>query len=291
MTSNKKAIGFALVAVFFWSTVATAFKLALAEQSLYQLLFVANVVTLIILVPILVFQHNIKAALLSWKSHWRLSLMMGLINPFAYYLILFRAYELLPAQVAQPINYTWAIVLSVLAVPILGHKFTRRDGISMAVAYMGVVVISIGGYGENQPVTFIGIGLALFSTVLWAVYWLLNTKDKRDPIVALFQNFLFAVPFTFCLFMWQASERVWTVSSIASGVYVGLFEMGISFVFWLLALKYTSRASVVGNLIFISPFVSLIFISQILGETIVPMTGIGLLLIVFALVYQNRKST
>ena len=36
---------------------------------------------------------------------------MGLLNPVAYYLILFKAYTILPAQVAQPLNMIWPIVL------------------------------------------------------------------------------------------------------------------------------------------------------------------------------------
>jgi hypothetical protein len=33
---------------------------------------------------------------------------------------LFEAYDRLPAQVAQALNYTWALTLTLLAVPVLG---------------------------------------------------------------------------------------------------------------------------------------------------------------------------
>ena len=50
------------------------------------------------------------------------SALMGLLNPVAYYLILFKAYTILPAQVAQPLNMVWPIVLVLLSMPILGQR-------------------------------------------------------------------------------------------------------------------------------------------------------------------------
>ena len=39
-----------------------------------------------------------------------------------YYLILLKAYQLLPAQVAQPLNMIWPVILVFLSVPILKQK-------------------------------------------------------------------------------------------------------------------------------------------------------------------------
>lgn len=224
--NDRKAILLAMVAVICWSTVATAFKIALAEQSLYQLLWIANITTLIILVPVLIHQNQLILSFVSLTKNFRLTLLLALINPVFYYLILFRAYELLPAQVAQPINYTWAITLTLLSVPFLGHKFTRTDAISMVIAYAGVVLISFGGQASGQAVTAFGIGLALFSTLLWASYWLLNTKDHRNAVVAIFQNFLVALPLTTAIFYYFDGDFSSGWRSLLSGAYVGVFEMG-----------------------------------------------------------------
>ena len=42
------------------------------------------------------------------RRDWQQSLLPGLLNPCLYYLVLFKAYELLPAQQAQALNYSWA---------------------------------------------------------------------------------------------------------------------------------------------------------------------------------------
>jgi drug/metabolite transporter (DMT)-like permease len=111
-----------------------------------------------------------------------------------YYLILFHAYDLLPAQVAQPINYTWAITLTILSIVILKQHITGRDILAGLVCYSGVLVISlqgsVAGISRSQA---LGVGLALLSTLVWACYWIYNIRDDRDPVVALFLNFLFAL--------------------------------------------------------------------------------------------------
>ena len=83
----------------------------------------------------------------------------------------------------------------------------------------------------------------------------------------------------------------WTfpAAGVLPSLYVGTVEMGVTFVLWLTALRITHNTSRVANLIFLSPFVSLIFIGTILGETIRPATVLGLLLIVGGLTLQNRR--
>ena len=71
------------------------------------------------------------------------------------------------------------------------------------------------------------------------------------------------------------------------GIYIGLFEMGITFVLWLNALKYSLTTAKVSNLIYISPFISLIIIHFIVGETILLSTIMGLALIVSGILMQQ----
>ncbi|MCV5745137.1 DMT family transporter, partial [Escherichia coli] len=82
---------------------------------------------------------------------------------------------------------------------------------------------------------------------------------------------------------WQAiSAKGW-----AAVTYGGLFEMGITFVLWLSALKSTQNTARISNLIFASPFISLMLLATIIGEEIHPSTLIGLVLIISGLVIQQ----
>ncbi|MGC7890315.1 DMT family transporter, partial [Vibrio anguillarum] len=57
------------------------------------------------------------------------------------------------------------------------------------------------------------------------------------------------------------------------------------------ALKLTANTARISNLIFASPFISLLLLATIIGETIHPTTLIGLVLIITGLVVQQFKTT
>ncbi len=113
--NERRALGFGLAAVLLWSTVATAFKLTLAEFSPIQMLTIASMVSAMALLVICALQGKLGQVVSTFLANPWYYLMLGLINPLAYYLILFKAYDLLPASQAQAINYSWAITLTLMA--------------------------------------------------------------------------------------------------------------------------------------------------------------------------------
>ena len=277
---------FGLLAVLSWSTVATAFKLALQRMDHLQLLFLANVFSLLSLGLVLIFQRRFG---MLFKANRRQLLMcagLGLLNPFLYYLVLFKAYALLPAQVAQPLNYTWALTLSWLAVPILGQRLGLRDALAGIICYSGVVVITTGGRFGSLELSGLGVALALGSTLIWALYWLANARMKFDPVAGLLLGFLFSLPPVIAT-TWLFSDFQIPLGGIALGAYVGAVEMGFTFVLWLTAMRLSTSTAKVANLIFLSPFLSLIFIHFVLGEHLRISTIPGLVLIVAGLWYQS----
>jgi len=289
--NERRAIGFGLAAVLLWSTVATAFKLTLAEFTPIQMLTVASFVSAIALSIICIAQGKSSQIANTFLANPWYYLLLGLINPLAYYLILFKAYDLLPASQAQPLNYSWAITLTLMAAVFLGQKIRKQDWAACVFGYAGVVVIAtkgnILGLEFDSP---LGVGLALLSTLLWAGYWILNAKNKADPVIGVLLGFLVALPFAVGLSIYEGAT--WSLISTKgwlSVTYVGLFEMGITFVLWLTALKLTENTARISNLIFASPFISLMLLAYIIGEEIHPSTMIGLLLIVTGLVIQQLK--
>ncbi|MDC0932640.1 DMT family transporter [Arcobacteraceae bacterium] len=289
MKSDQLAYKYALTAVFLWSTVATAFKFSLQYLSVTELLLIASITSFFVLLIVILIQKKSHLVYLHIKKHFALILLLGAINPLLYYLVLFQAYDLLPAQEAQAINYTWALMLSLLSVPFLKHKLTMPDIIASIICYFGVLVISTKGqpFSLNFSNTE-GVLLALLSTVLWSLYWIFNTKLKVDSTVGIFSNFLFATPMIILYYIFTQPIILPETSGILSAMYVGLFEMGITFLFWLKAMQYTSNTSKIANLIFISPFLSLIYIYFILHEVIFISTLFGLTLIILGLIIQQR---
>ena len=288
MRNQTKAYVYGLTTVLLWSTVATAFKLSLRHVDHFQLLLYACAVSILVLSIMLIVLGRWRLVLSYSVRQYGQSLALGVLNPFLYYLVLFKAYDLLPAQEAQPLNYTWALTLAFLSVPLLGQRIGARELVAGLVSYSGVVVISVrgdvSGLRFSDPV---GVGLALGSTVIWALYWIYNTKDDRDPVAGLWLNFAFGFPFVLAACWLFSDLRVASLSGLVGAAYVGIFEMGVTFVCWLMALRLATHTAQVSYLIFISPFLSLVFISLLVGETIRLATLAGLGLIVAGLVVQH----
>ncbi|PMG26932.1 hypothetical protein BCU94_04985 [Shewanella sp. 10N.286.52.C2] len=288
MSNTSLAYAYGLVAVLLWSTVATAFKVALSFYTPLQLVFVAVLTSIIALSVIILWQRKHTLMLRQFKRRPGFYLLSGILNPFLYYFVLFEAYDLLPAQQALSLNYTWAILLPILAVPLLGHKLTKVDAIAALIAYSGVYIIATGGnitaFNFDSPK---GIAFVLSSTVIWCLYWVTNTKDDGDATVSLLLSFLIGLPLvTIAMLIHQPiSDLSW--QALTAGVYVGLFEMGITFVLWLMALKSTEKTSNITTLVFLTPVLSVGFIALILKEQIASSTYIGLCFILTGLILQK----
>ncbi len=281
MPDQRRATRYGLATVAMWSTVASAFKLSLAWMDPLQLLFYASLASCLALAGVLFLQGRLAGLAALTRRQWRRSFLLGALNPFLYYTILFAAYDLLPAQEAQPLNYTWAVTLSLLAVPLLGQRLRGRDLAAILVSYGGVVVIAtrgdVAGLRFESPA---GVALALGSTVVWSLYWIWGARDDREPVAGLLANFLCSLPLTLLAVLCFSDPLPGSWRGLAGAAYVGVFEMGLAFVTWLAALRHAASAARVASLVFLSPFLSLVLIHFLVGEAILPstMAGLGLIL-------------
>ena len=224
MINQKRAYLYAGIAIFFWSTIATAFKIGLQEINLIQFLFFASWTSFLILLIINVYKGNLKKISDLSLKEIALSALMGALNPFAYYLILFRAYELLTAQVAQPLNMIWPIVLVFFSVIFLGQKFRAISFLALFISFIGVYFIS----SQGDPWSFhvkapLGVALAAGSSIIWSAYWILNVKKGGDETFQLGLNFFFAAIFISLLLL--AIDGFQNLSLLGTGlaVYSGVF--------------------------------------------------------------------
>ena len=288
MNSTNKSYFFAGISVLLWSTVATSFKIGLRELDFIQLIFYASAVAVVILFGIILMQGKIQLLYRQSAGQLFYSLFLGAFNPLFYYLVLFKAYSLLPAQLAQPLNMVWPIVLTLLSVPFLGQKIGKWSIVGLFVSFTGVVFISSqGGWSGFQNTSMYGVLLALGSSVIWSLYWILNVRDKRDAVIKLFLSFFFGLIFLTGVMFLFSGFRVEAGTGILAAVYVGIFEVGITYVFWMKALQNSTNNAKTGNLIFLTPFLSLIFIRFILKETLFITTFIGLIFIVAGIFVQR----
>lgn len=293
-TNQKRAYLYALIAVFFWATIASAFKVSLGYLPVLPLLLYASITSATVLFAYLLFAGKLNLLKGLSRGDYLRSALLGFLNPFLYYIILIRAYDMLRAQEAMTINWSWPMTLVLLSIPLLHQRIKLRNILAIAVSFFGVYTIATGGdifgFRFSNPT---GVILALVSTLIWTTFWIYNVRDKRDEAVRLFLNFAFGSAYAllaFCPMLLSAAVEVPNVKGILGAVYVGLFEMGITFLVWLKALKLAKTTAHVANLLYLAPFFSLVLISLVVGEKILPSTIIGLLFIVTGMILQRLWS-
>ncbi len=290
MKNQPRAYLFAGLTILCWSTVATAFKFGLRYQDPFSLLAGAALVTFFILLFTMVVQRKLPALKRNTGKEWLYSAALGFLNPFFYYLIVFRAYAILPAQVAQPLNMTWPIVLTIISIPLLGQKITLKSMAALLISFSGVILISSQGGGSSFHRSQIpGILLCLGSALIWSFFWILNVRDQRDEIVKLFLNFFFALIYLLVAVLFTGKHFPESGNAWFWAAWVGIFEMGLAYIFWLKALQLTETTDKITNLIYIFPFISLFFIHYFVGEPIYRTTIYGLLLIIGGILFRQVK--
>lgn len=292
MERQKKAYLFAFLAIGFWSTSASAFKICLDRFSVpvLPLLLGASLVSSVALFLNLLLSRKVGLLRFLSKDDFARSAFLGFLSPFLYYVVLFEAYSRLRAQEAQPLNFVWPLVLVLLSVPILKQKIRARDILAILISFFGVLIISTEGRVLNFRFTDpLGVALATGSSIPWALYWIYNMKDKQDEVVRLFLNFTFASVYVLSLMLVLGRFQAQSLKPALGIIYIGLFEMGITFLIWLKALKLARSTASVTSMIYLVPFLSFIVIYFVLGERILPSTVVGAVFIVGGIVFQKLR--
>lgn len=285
---QAKAYLYALAAVLLWSTVASAFKLSLRHLQVLPLLFYASIVSTGILFVHLLLSRRLPLLKTLSRTDYLRSALLGFFNPFLYYVVLLEAYDILQAQEAMTINWTWPITLVLLSIPLLHQGINAKSIVAIIISFSGVFIIATRGNVLQLEFTNAGgVVLALASTVIWALFWVCSVRDAIDETVRLFLNFVFGSIFILFCTLAFAEIEVPNAKGLFGAAYIGLFEMGIAFLAWLKALKLSKTTAHVANLIYLSPFLSLVVISLAVGEKISASTVIGLVLIVGGIVLQK----
>lgn len=288
LKNQTKAYFYALLAIFCWSTVATAFKIALRGMDFLHLLAISSGVAILFFGGLLALSSELKQTLFTDRKHYLKSAFLGFLNPFLYYLVLLKAYSIIPAQLALSLNYIWPISLVLLSIPLLKQKIGFKSILTIFISFAGVIVIANkGSFLSIQTPNPLGVLLAVGSSIFWALYWILNVKDQRTEKEKLFLNFVFGFIYIVATILIFSEFKLPDNASLIAATYIGIVECGIAYVFWLKAMKLTVSTDKISNLVFLSPFLSLIFIHLIIGESIYLSTLVGLFLIISGIVLQK----
>ncbi len=285
---ERKALTYGILTILAWSTVSTAFKISLTHMAPMQLIFISMLTASGFLTLYLFFTKGLFEIINYAKKDFAKMAILGIIL-FVYYVLLFMGYERLPAQIAQPINYTWAIVLTLLSVVFLKQKLSLKEFLYILLAYLGVVIIAVGGQSIGGSINSLGLICIIGSTILYPVYWLCNKMFDLPSVQGTWGSFVVASILSLLTLL--CTNTGMPKDGIVAGIYVGLFELGIPFILWGLALRLTKKVSRIATLAFVGPFLSLFWINLIIKEPIAISTIIGICIIVIGTFLQQKEAS
>ena len=280
------AITLALIAVFCWSTVATAFKLSLQVFRPLELLVFASFFACIFLWFCSLGSSTSRWRTQSWgSSRLLLVALTGLINPCLYYFLLFGAYDRLLAQQALALNYTWPLALVMLDSLVRRRLPKPKVLICLILAFFGIL-ISSGAYSHSLfGVDLWGVSLALSSAVIWSIYWIMQTKIPGDELVNL--TISFGIATVLMIFILPLPEPR-SFTELVWPAYVGVMEMALPFYCWSMAMSRVKHTVELASLVYLSPVLSTIWIAVVLREPLQLDLLIGLVLIILACFFSSK---
>jgi drug/metabolite transporter (DMT)-like permease len=273
--------------ILLWATIPVASKKILAELSNLQMLFWSTIFSVIAL-GALVFGQRKVATLARYgpRDFARLS-WLGLLGAFLYYILLYGAFARTSAAEGFILAYTWPILITLLAVPLLGERLTPARLLAVVTSFGGVVVIVTRGRLVELSVTSLpGNLLALCGALVFAFFSVQGKRLNYDLTIAAFIYFATAlvcaaVAIAFVGISPLPSPPVWGWL-----LYNGLLVNGISYLFWFMALEH-GDTFIVSNLLYLTPALSLLFVRLLLNEPVHSSATLGLLLIAGGILIQS----
>jgi drug/metabolite transporter (DMT)-like permease len=264
------------------------FKITLEGMSSTQLLFYSSLVSTTVLFLLLIINSPDEIKNTFKPKYLGQNVLLGIANPFLYYLVLLKAYQLLQAQEAMPLNYTWPITITLFSVIFLGSKISVKIILGIIIAFLGVIVIGVrGDFFSLEFKNSFGVILAFGSSFIWASYWILNLKIKNSNLSKLFSGFFYATLFISIYLFFFDTLELNDYTYLLGAVYIGFFEMSLTFLLWLKGLSLSQDKAKTATLVYLSPFISMILIAIIVGESIMISSWIGLFLILFGIIIQH----
>ncbi len=273
--------------ILLWASIPVASKKILAEITELQMLFYSTVFSVFSLGALVVWQRKM-ATLASYtlRDYANLS-WLGFLGAFLYYVLLYGALARTSAAEGFILAYTWPILISLLAVPLLGERISPARLFAIAISFSGVVVIvTRGRMVELRAENLSGNLLALCGALIFALFSIQGKRAKYDLTIAAFVYFCAALLCASAVIAFGGAMPLPSASVWGWILYNGLLVNGISYLFWFKALEH-GDTSIVSNLLYLTPAISLLFVLLLLNEPVHPSAVSGLALIIGGILFQS----
>lgn len=286
---KKDSSGYIYLAlcIIFWASIPVASKKILVELDSLQMLFYSTIFSFIVLGFILLIQKKHKIMRRYSGKDYFIMALLGFLGTYLYYVLLYKAFELTTAQEGFILAYTWPILVLLLSFIILKEKVTLRKIFAVLLSFFGIIIIVT--QGKIFSLTFTNLPgdlLALLGAFVFALFSILGKKYNYDKTISAFVYFLSALIFTAISVLIFSPLRAPSLTIWILLLYNGILVNGITYVWWFKALEKVDT-HIISTALYLTPFISLIYIWLFLNEKILLSSVIGLIVIVTGILIQS----
>lgn len=291
MNDSIKAYVYLFFVVILWGSAPSVVKLMLKDLNNFQVLFYMLVFAAISLFLVLALQRKLKILKgYSLRDYFKISLL-GCLGVGLYHIFLFKSFMISPVNEAMILNYIYPIAILIFSVIILKENIRLRSVIGIILGFFGVCFVISGGNLFNFNIQYsTGYLLAISAGLIWGFFSVLGKKLNYETFSSMFVYILSALILTTVIVYSFFTFEVPTLSEVLGLAYLGVLTVGIAFVLWFKSLKLGETVKI-SNLVYLTPFVSLVFIHFIIGEKILLTSIFGLVLIIIGVLVQGHEKS
>ncbi|HVO31019.1 MAG TPA: EamA family transporter [bacterium] len=273
---ERRALLFALAAIFLWGTLAAVVGDALAGLAPEALLFWCFLFAALALGALHLLRGGPPLQLLAAKPA---TIALGLWGIFGYHALFFEALAHAPIVQANLLNYLWPLLMVLLAVPLAREKLRALALAGAIVGFAGaVLVVTQGRSVRVDAKDALGYAFAALAALSWSSFSVLLRRAKGDEDrMALFTTWSLAAAAALALA--RGGITVPPPRALAAAAWVGVGPMAMAFVCWDRAMRL-GRASTIGALSYLDPLLSTLCVAFALNKPLTTPTLVGMALII-----------
>lgn len=226
---------------------------------------------------------------LSSGSWWWKSLVLGLLNFGAFFVLVYLAAQLLPTSVAASVMALAPVALSMLAIPLLRQRPTAYMLIGAVLGVVGVGLLVGLGASRIDP---LGVAVSLMALLLSSLGAILATRWRDDaPLVATTSWQLVAggLILLAAAVVVEGAPPAMTATNVLAYAAVSLVATAIAFLCWFAGLRHLP-AGTVGLVGLLNPVAGVLLGVVLAAETLSASQCLGLALVGLALLLGRSRA-
>ena len=221
-------------------------------------------------------------------SWWWRSLVLGLLNFGAFFVLVYLAAQLLPTSVAASVMSLAPVALSMLAIPLLRQRSTAYMLIGAVLGVVGVGLLVGLGASRIDP---LGVAISLMALLLSSLGAILATKWRDDlPLVATTSWQLVAggLMLLVAAIVVEGAPPAMTSTNVLAYGAISLVATAIAFLCWFAGLRHLP-AGTVGIIGLLNPVTGVLLGVLLAAESLASSQWWGLALVAAALVLGRSR--